>query len=75
MLCFLCRASIKRSLSDGNIIGSDSQMESTDVAKCQLSSKEAQGGNEGLSDSTPQIQTLRSPMTYCRFGLITCSLL
>ncbi|KAF3451977.1 hypothetical protein FNV43_RR08073 [Rhamnella rubrinervis] len=67
------RLVIKRSLSDGNILGSDSQMESTDVVDDQLSSEEAQGGNEGLSDSTPQIQTFKSPMSYCRYApAISC---
>ncbi|KAF3455358.1 hypothetical protein FNV43_RR05809 [Rhamnella rubrinervis] len=64
------RLVIKRSLSDGNILGSDSLM---DVVDDQLSSEEAQGGNEGLSDSTPQIQTFKSPRSYCRYApAISC---
>lgn len=71
--CCYCRLVIKRSLSDGNILGSDSQMESTDVRDDQLSSEEAKGGNKGLSDSTPQIQTFKSPLSYCRSGFLLSS--
>ncbi|KAF3457616.1 hypothetical protein FNV43_RR02274 [Rhamnella rubrinervis] len=44
-----------------------------DIKYDQLSSEEAQGGNEGLSDSTPQIQTFKSPRSYCRYApAISC---
>ncbi|XP_015902276.1 phosphoinositide phosphatase SAC2 isoform X2 [Ziziphus jujuba] len=61
------RLTIKRSLSDGNILcESDSQMASTDIADNQLSSEAAQGNNKGLSDSAPEISTIKCPMSYCR---------
>ncbi|XP_050101756.1 phosphoinositide phosphatase SAC2-like isoform X1 [Malus sylvestris] len=62
------RSFIKRSLSEGHILGeSDSPMASTDVGYNQPLSEIAQGSNRAISESAPAISTCESEISYCRF--------
>ena len=60
---FNCRSFIKRSLSDGNI---DSPVVGTDIGHNEPLSEKGQGRNTGLSESTPEISTCESDISYCR---------
>lgn len=68
----MCRSTIKRSLSDGNILCDnsspidDSSIEETEIPHTSLPGK-AQGSNMGLSDSTPVISTCESNRSYSRY--------
>ncbi|XP_030968163.1 phosphoinositide phosphatase SAC2-like isoform X3 [Quercus lobata] len=57
------RSFIKRSLSDGNI---DSPVVGTDIGHNEPLSEKGQGRNTGLSESTPEISTCESDISYCR---------
>lgn len=61
---FYCRSFIKRSLSDGNIV--DSPEVGTDIGHNEPLSEKGQRGNAGLSESTPEISTCESDISYCR---------
>ncbi|GFZ08158.1 phosphoinositide phosphatase family protein [Actinidia rufa] len=65
------RLSFKRSLSDGNIVcGSRSPIEVTDVRHNdhnQLLPDNVHDGNKGLSESTPEISTCESELSYTRY--------
>ena len=61
---FNCRSFIKRSLSDGNIV--DSPVVDTDIGNNEPLSEKGKGGNVGLSESTPEISTCESDISYCR---------
>jgi hypothetical protein len=70
------RSFIKRSLSDGNILcKSDSPAVSTDVGHEGHLSEKLQGDNTGLSESTPEISTCESDISYCRSVSFTFSTL
>jgi hypothetical protein len=70
------RSFIKRSLSDGNIIcESDSPVVGTDIERKEPLSGKMQGGNAGLSESTPEISTCESDISYCRSDHFTFSIL
>jgi hypothetical protein len=72
----ICRSFIKRSLSDGNIIcESDSPVVGTDIERKEPLSGKMQGGNAGLSESTPEISTCESDISYCRSDHFTFSIL
>ncbi|CAA2985856.1 phosphoinositide phosphatase SAC2-like isoform X1 [Olea europaea subsp. europaea] len=66
------RSTIKRSLSDGNILCDnsspidDSSIEETEIPHTSLPGK-AQGSNMGLSDSTAVISTCESNRSYSRY--------
>ncbi|XP_043817914.1 phosphoinositide phosphatase SAC2 isoform X2 [Manihot esculenta] len=61
------RSFIKRSLSDGNLLcESDSLVTATKVVHNKAFSEE-QGVCKGLSDSTPEISTCESDMSYSRY--------
>ncbi|KAM1274661.1 hypothetical protein ACFX2I_024507 [Malus domestica] len=62
------RSFIKRSLSEGHILGeSDSPMTSTEVVQSQPLSEIAQGSNRAISESAPVISTCESDISACRF--------
>lgn len=62
------RSAFKRSLSDGNILcESNSPMVTSDVKQKDLPLAETrQEGCKGLSDSTPEISTCETDLTYSR---------
>lgn len=67
VLFLIYRSFIKRSLSDGNIrCKSDSPAGSTDVGHEEHLSEKMQGDNTCLSESTPEISTCESDISYCR---------
>lgn len=72
------RSSFKRSLSDGNIIcESNSPIENANLDKNEnynLPDK-MQGGNRGLSESTPEILTCESDASYSRSAYIALPML
>ncbi|WJZ94216.1 hypothetical protein VitviT2T_013093 [Vitis vinifera] len=63
------RLVFKRSLSDGNILcESNSPMVTSDVKKKELPSAEkGQGGFKGVSESTPEISTCETDLSYSRY--------
>uniref|UniRef100_A0A5B6YTC1 Putative phosphoinositide phosphatase SAC3-like isoform X2 n=1 Tax=Davidia involucrata TaxID=16924 RepID=A0A5B6YTC1_DAVIN len=66
------RSFIKRSLSDGNILcESNSPIEATNVGQNGYSSHPLHdkmcGANKGLSESTPEISTCESDISYSRY--------
>lgn len=75
LISFLVRSFIKRSLSDGNLLcESDSLVTATKVVHNKAFSEE-QGVCKGLSDSTPEISTCESDMSYSRSVLNHISIL
>ena len=70
------RSFIKRSLSEGHILGeSDSPMASTDVGHNQPLSEIAQGSNRAISESAPAISTCESEISYCRYACVAIHIL
>lgn len=69
----MCRSIIKRSLSDGNIL-CDSNSAIVDEKVIEMDSSlrqmplKIQGCNMGLSESTPEISTCESDISYSRYG-------
>ncbi|XP_059640914.1 phosphoinositide phosphatase SAC2-like isoform X2 [Cornus florida] len=66
------RSFIKRSLSDGNILcESNSSIEATNAGQNeysdQLLPEKLHGGNKGISESTPEISTCESDISYSRY--------
>jgi hypothetical protein len=78
-LCFVFSRSIfKRSLSDGNILQErDSPASATKekhVSNSVLPDR-SQGASNFLSESSPEISTCESDITFSRFGYVIFSLL
>lgn len=70
-LSFLHRSFLKRSLSDGNIpCESNSPLEVTDVGQMEEHNQSfphnMHDGNKDLSESTPEISTCESELSYTR---------
>ncbi|KAL2462387.1 Phosphoinositide phosphatase SAC2 [Forsythia ovata] len=66
------RSIIKRSLSDGNILcDSNSPIDDASVEQLEIPHKslpgKVRGSNMGLSDSTPEISTCESDISYSRY--------
>lgn len=67
----MCRSIIKRSLSDGNIL-CDSNSAMTDEKGIEIDNSQRplpvkiQGSNAGLLESTPEISTCGSDISYNR---------
>lgn len=66
------RSFIKRSLSEGNLIcGSSSPVKETDTEQTDDSDQplpeSAKGGSKGLSESTPEISTCETDMSFARY--------
>lgn len=75
---FMFRSFLKRSLSEGNILcESNSPMEATDVGQKEDNYNPlhdmTQGGERGLSESTPEISTGERELSYPRCTCITIS--
>lgn len=67
----MCRSFIKRSLSEGNLIcGSSSPVKETDTEQTDDSDQplpeSAKGGSKGLSESTPEISTCETDISFTR---------
>lgn len=67
----MCRSFIKRSLSEGNLIcGSNSPVKETDTEQTDDSDQplpeSAKGGSKGLSESTPEISTCETDISFAR---------
>lgn len=74
------RSIFKRSFSDGNILRqSGSPMSATNDKQEKFTNStlpdRSQGGNNGLSESSPEISTCESDISYSRFPCFPCSLL
>lgn len=69
------RSILKRSLSEGNILCENSPMEATDVGQKEDNYNPlpdmTQGGERGLSESTPEISTGERELSYPRCTCIT----
>ncbi|CAN4089200.1 unnamed protein product [Withania somnifera] len=66
------RSFIKRSLSEGNLIcGSSSSVKETDTEQTDDSDQplpeSAKGGSKGLSESTPEISTCETDISFARY--------
>ncbi|XP_004235536.1 phosphoinositide phosphatase SAC2 isoform X2 [Solanum lycopersicum] len=66
------RSFIKRSLSEGNLIcGSNSPVKETDTEQTDDSDQplpeSAKGGSKGLSESTPEISTCETDISFARY--------
>ena len=62
----MCRSFLKRSLSEGNIVfESDSPVEATDAGQNE-DNNHPLPDNKGLSESTPEISTCESGLSYNR---------
>lgn len=73
---FLPRSFLKRSLSDGNInCESNSPLEVADVGQIEDHNQpfpdNIHDGNKGLSESTPEISTCESELSYTRWAFST----
>lgn len=73
-----CRSTIKRSLSDGNILCENSTpVSGTDIGQKNLPSSALaektlqDGANKDLSDSTSEISTCESDISYARLACFT----
>ncbi|KAG5538020.1 hypothetical protein RHGRI_025193 [Rhododendron griersonianum] len=68
---FMFRSILKRSLSEGNILCENSPMEATDVGQKEDNYNPlpdmTQGGERGLSESTPEISTGERELSYPRY--------
>ncbi|KAF5931689.1 hypothetical protein HYC85_027860 [Camellia sinensis] len=62
------RTFLKRSLSDGNILcESNSPIEATDVGQNEYHNQPLPNKTQGLSESTPEISTCESELSYSRY--------
>ncbi|KAF9616130.1 hypothetical protein IFM89_028596 [Coptis chinensis] len=63
----IARSLFKRSLSDGNILGTPMPATNSGKTPANTSLPERTHGGDGLSDSTPEISTCGSDVSYSRY--------